>query len=306
MKPKTESERSEFVREKVLCNICNSDEARLQFSIQGFDIVRCSRCGLLYVNPRLTPKAIEELYSFAYYKSEDPVAYGYDDYLGEHNTIIKTFERRWKVMNPFLPKTGLMLDIGAACGFLLEVAKANGWHARGLEISEDMANYGRAQFGHDIIIGNLSEVDFKEGSFDLITIWDTIEHSRNPTEDIGVISRLLKPGGFLSLITPDSGSLHAQLAGGKWVEYLRPQEHIYFFSFKILKAMLDKVGFDVKLRTTVGKFVSWHFALNRLSCYWPKIIAVITVFMKMVGLYHDICYIDPKDKMFVIAQKRAL
>jgi 2-polyprenyl-3-methyl-5-hydroxy-6-metoxy-1,4-benzoquinol methylase len=272
-------------------------------SVQGFRIVKCLKCGLSYVNPRLDPKNLKELYSLAYFKSDNSITYGYDDYLSDRDAITRTFRRRWDVMRPFIPKAGTMLDIGCACGFLMTVAKENGWKTKGLDISEGMANYGRTHLNNNITIGKLPEAYFMENSFDLITIWDTIEHSTDPSEDIKIISRLLKPGGILSVITPDSESLHAKLFGEKWVEYLRPREHIYFLSNRTLKTMLDRAGLNIKKRTTVGKFVTWRFALDRLSCYWPKTISVIAVLMRALGLYYKTCYIDPRDKMFVIARK---
>jgi len=289
--------------EHVPCNLCGKNYTKTLFSVQGFKIVKCLKCGLRYVNPRLDPKNLRELYFPAYFKSDNSITYGYDDYLSDRDAITKTFRRRWDVMHPFIPKVGTMLDVGCACGFLMTVAKENGWTAMGLDISEDMANYGRTHFGHDITVGKLPETNFKKESFDLVTTWDAIEHSTDPLGDIQSMSRLLKPGGILSIITPDSDSLHAKLFGKKWVEYLRPREHIYFLSFGTLKIMLDRTGLDIKKHTTVGKLVTWKFALNRLNCYWPKTIPVIAGLMRALGLYDKTCYINPMDKMLVIARK---
>jgi len=287
----------------VSCNLCGIDDAEILFSVQGFNIVRCRRCGLSYINPRLDTKNLRELYSLSYFKSVDSTIYGYDDYIGDWEAITETFRRRWDIMRPFLPKAGAMLDVGCAGGFLMKVAKENGWTAMGLDISEDMANYGRTHFGHDITVGKLPETNFKKESFDLVTTWDAIEHSTDPLGDIQSMSRLLKPGGILSIITPDSDSLHAKLFGKKWVEYLRPREHTYFLSFGTLRTMLDRTGLDIKKHTTVGKLVTWKFALNRLNCYWPKTVSVIAGLMRALGLYDKTCYINPMDKMLVIAEK---
>ncbi|MDO9390786.1 MAG: class I SAM-dependent methyltransferase [bacterium] len=296
--------RQEKEKEYVVCNNCGSNQPVKCFIIQGFQIVDCAQCGLRYVNPRLTADAINVLYTIDYFKSDDSVVYGYDDYIAEHDTIIKTFQKRWNGLSGYLPTTGSMLDIGAACGFLMEVAKFNGWQSRGLEVSADMAKVGRDKYGHDILVGALTNPKLQPSSYDLITMWDTIEHSPDPIGDLKRIEILLKPGGVLSLITPDSGSLHAKIFGSKWVEYQRPQEHIYFFSHQLLETILKQNGFEIVWSGTAGKYVSWKFALNRLRCYWPGLIKVAEWIMKRAGIYETFTYIDPKDKMSIVARKK--
>ena len=298
--------RQEAEKEAVKCNNCGTDRPLKRFDIQGFQIVDCAQCGLRYVSPRLTAQAINDLYTSNYFKSDDSVVYGYDDYIAEHDTIIKTFQKRWNILSGYLPSTGSMLDIGAACGFLMEVVKANGWQARGLEVSADMAQVGREKYGHDILVGTLAHPELHPASYDLITMWDTIEHSPDPVGDLKIIEVLLRPGGVLSLITPDSGSLHARVLGSKWVEYQRPQEHIYFFSHRLFKNILIQKGFEIIRCGTVGKYVSWKFALNRLRYYWPRLIGAVEWVVKKTGIYEAFTYIDPLDKMYIVARKKTL
>jgi hypothetical protein len=113
---------------------------------------------------------------------------------------------------------------------------------------------------------------------------------------------LLKSEGYLALITPDRDSFHARLLGSKWVEYAKPEEHLYFFGKRILRKILEEIGFDLVAVATAGKYVSLSFALTRLKSYSGIFGALGNLLGK--NILNKNLYINPFDKMFLLAKKR--
>jgi 2-polyprenyl-3-methyl-5-hydroxy-6-metoxy-1,4-benzoquinol methylase len=194
-----------------------------------------------------------------------------------------------------------VLDIGCAMGYLLAIFRNMGWQCEGVELSEYAVNYAREILGLTVRRGIINNLEFSESYFDLVTSWDVIEHSYNPKDDLRIIYRILKRGGYISLITPNRDSLHAVIAGSKWVEYEKPEEHLYFFGKRILNRILGEIGFEIIAAESVGKYVTVGFALNRLSSY-------SNIFERIGNLISDTIaskniYINPLDKMFILARK---
>jgi len=186
-------------------------------------------------------------------------------------------------------------------GYLLDIFRRRGWRTEGIELSEFAAQYAREELKLNVQSGALTKGQFPQDRFSLITSWDVIEHCPDPVGDLREIRSILMPGGYLSIITPNRGSLHAKFVGKNWVEYEKPEEHIYFFDEKILGRILGKLGFKVIASTTAGKYVTMSFALRRLTTYLAIMGKVInSLNSKTLNKY---LYVDPKDKMFVLAQK---
>ncbi len=293
--------------ENIACNICGKDIPRHLYIKNNFHIVQCQNCGLVYTNPRVKSDYAKSIYSSAYFKSQNSVTTGYEDYLKERLTIEATFKRRinFIVRNArFLEnaKNPRILDIGCAMGFLLNLFRELGWQTEGVELSDFASSYARDEMKLAVRQGTLNNLEFSADYYDLLTSWDVIEHSYNPKEDLIMMHRLIKKGGYVAIITPNRASLHARVVGQKWVEYEKPEEHLYFFEKNILIKILNDIGFETVAATTAGKYVSLEFALNRLKSYS----VVFGGLAKIIGknLSGRYIYINPFDKMFILARKK--
>jgi 2-polyprenyl-3-methyl-5-hydroxy-6-metoxy-1,4-benzoquinol methylase len=293
--------------EDVACEKCHKRDSRLLFIKNTFNIVQCRNCGLTYTNPRIKREFASGIYSPAYFKSQDSVISGYDDYLKERKTIEATFKRRISFIlrnAPYLKEVQNLsvLDVGCAAGYLLNLFNNLGWGSEGVEFSEYASSYARDELKLAVRQGTLNDLDFPSAHYDLVTSWDVIEHSYNPVEDIRIIHNIIKRGGYAAIITPNRESLHARIAGSKWVEYEKPEEHLYFFGKSILKGILKEIGFEIVALTTAGKYVSLGFALNRLESYSR----VFKKASELIGenLANRYVYIDALDKMFILARKK--
>jgi hypothetical protein len=114
----------------------------------------------------------------------------------------------------------------------------------------------------------------------------------------------LRPGGLLSLITPDQSSLLARVSGRRWVEYHKPHEHLYFFSRRLMRRLLERAGFEVVRIGTAGKHVEVGFALDRLAGMHPLPFRPLAAVARWTRLSRLVVKINPRDKMFVLATKR--
>ncbi len=229
------------MEEKTVCNICNSDDSKLLFIKDGISIVRCNRCGLVYVNPRLKTDLLHDQYHQPDY---------FDYYQAMEQSDKKTFADRLEKVEKLVQPSRL-LDIGCARGTFLKVAESRGWQTTGVDISTSAVKHCQDQ-GLTAYCGNLPDLGFEAGSFDFVNMEDSIEHIPDPKEIITEVYRLLKPGGWLLVRTPDIGSLLARVLGKRWIQ-IKPREHIYYFSADTLRKLLEPCGFTVSGTESLGR-----------------------------------------------------
>ncbi len=293
-------------REAVPCSVCGEQPpVRPAFESKGFRIVRCPRCGVLRVSPRLTANALKAYYGPAYWKSGDSVARGYFDYLGDEANIRRTFQRRWQWLGKRLPRAGRLLDLGCASGFLLDEARRAGWDAVGVEWSEHARANAPAAV-RSRIAASLAELKLADASVDCVTAWDYLEHSQDPAAELETWARLLAPGGWLSVIIPDAGSWLARLLGPRWEEFKKPEEHLYFFTGRQLERLLARLGLRVLGRRYEGKYASLKFAFSRFKPGDGPLHGASRLAGKLaraLGLEDRVAYVNPFDKLHVVAQK---
>lgn len=230
--------------EKVNCVVCGSNEYTLACSKDDFNIVRCTDCGLYYVNPRLKRKKLSELYN------EDEIS-PIDYYIETKKADEKTFRKRLKTLEKTLGRKGRILDIGCNIGTLLFIAKNLGWECFGLDINKKVRKYF-AGSGIDLKIGDVLEVKYPKKHFDAIVMNDLIEHVPDPKKTLSSVREWLKDDGEIFLVTPDGGSLMFSLLGKRWF-HLKPNEHIYYFTNKSLSRLLFETGFEVVFMKHIGR-----------------------------------------------------
>jgi len=202
----------------------------------------------MFVAEDVSVEMLKDLYSEDYYsraKSTDPSVPGYADYLGNSAERVLAFEDRVKKIENYCFNRDKLLDYGCAFGLGVQVAKDRGWKAYGIESSVTAAQKGRQEFGLDIREDDGCGSGFHARVFDVVMMWDVIEHLPNPVKSVRLMHKLLRPGGILALNTVCSSSLGARLVGAKW-RHLVPAEHLHFFSRKSLKVLLQQNGFSIR------------------------------------------------------------
>jgi SAM-dependent methyltransferase len=219
-------------------------------------IVRCRRCSLVYANPRRADEAVHA----SYIEVVDEL------YLAERDGRVLTFQRHLEPIEAMLgPGDGRrLLDVGCHIGVFVEIASARGWNAWGVEPSRWAAEQARAR-GLQVVTGTLSDAGFEAGSFDVVTLWDVIEHLTDPASELRQIWQLLRPGGLIAVHTMDIESLLARLLGARWPWLM--EMHLYYFSPATLSALLKRVNFQVISQRRQGRYLRLGYLASRLTPY---------------------------------------
>ncbi|MDP9381169.1 MAG: class I SAM-dependent methyltransferase [Chloroflexota bacterium] len=297
--------------ESVPCNLCGStsttqvlaantslaDLRAAAFACTSPDvgqhgtIVRCDNCGLVYTNPRPTAELLDALYADV----EDNV------YLEDEEARVATFRHALVGVRKRAPG-GRLLDIGSHVGTFLQLAREAGYDVSGVEPSTWAAEYARNTRGLDVRPCGLTTAGFEPESFDVVTMWDVIEHFADPKEELRQVHGVLKPGGLFALTTMDVGALLPRVLRGRWPWYMLM--HQYFFTPQTLSRMLDEVGFEViaiepHIRITYVRYVA-----SKLEAYSRGLHRVATLLTEKTGIGGMRIPVNLGDLMTVYARKR--
>ncbi len=285
--------------ESVKCNLCHGSAVRLLFSggdisydnPEIFNIVRCRRCGLVYLNPRPTVKEIGRYYPDEYYPMFQPGSRkGIVDKI--RRILMKTYFGYGKstlsdriVLFPFylvrslfvtkgvaLPfvKGGRFLEIGFGDGSLMYEYKSYGWDVYGTDISDYAVKNARL-LGMKVYKGQLEKLKFKGDFFDAVYMSHVMEHLHDPYKVLLEMRRILKKGGVAAIVLPNFDSIEQKILGGKWVVGLQIPRHLYHFSPKTLKSLALKAGFSgvevlyIPQQTTLIGSLQYLLKRNRIS-----------------------------------------
>lgn len=289
------------VLREVACGLCGSRESRVRFEEPPYRVVQCSSCGLVYVTPRRDASRLREMYQTEYWKSSSAKDFGYTDYLRDEPLYLRTYRRRFAVLDRNFSAPARVLDVGCAAGFFLSVAKERGWRCLGVEVSPPMGQFARDRYGLDVRTGTLIEQSLPAASFDLITFWDVVEHLDEPKAVLREAHRLLAPGGKLLVETQNVASCFARLMGRRWQHY-KHAEHIYHFDPKTVRRLLADCGFEtLECRSSLGgKYVSLEFIVERAQRVHPILSRILSPLNR---LGRSAVYVNLRDEMVVLARK---
>ncbi len=202
---------------EVACDVCGGSQTDLLFEKEGFHHVRCRGCGMVFVNPRLDSHIEGQMHS-------GTGSMGDDSLTGSQiRRIQKELDRleRYRKFNK-------IIEIGAGRGWFLSEAAGRGWQTWAVEINYDALEKLRAKGIHGIIEEPAEEFHCPSDSFDIVRMWDVIEHLRSPRSALKRIHEVLRVGGLLYLSTTNFASLSRWVNGPEWV-YLNGADHIHLF-----------------------------------------------------------------------------
>lgn len=268
----------------VSCYNCASDETNVYAVENGFTLVKCRRCGLLYVNPRPNDDDIRRAHQMGLHRGAETL-----DVTGSFSPA--KVQLYLDVLDAFSGTEGLAdrttwLDIGCGHGeFLVALRRFSDGRiaARGVEPNTRKRQAAR-QKGLDV---SYCERDAERGQYDAVSFLNVYSHLPDPPRSISSWKRLLKPGGTLFMQTGDT----AELASRHHPKPFHLPDHLSFASQEIVEDILARCGFDV-LR--IKKYPLTEFRV------WPAVKELVKVFCpKRRSVLRDMIY---HTDMYILAR----
>lgn len=224
-----------------VCILCGSDKRSLIYSKDHWNIYKCDDCSLGILNPRPNEDKLTALYQQEYFQSN------YNDKLlldsPEMKQRLKQEKHRVRFFHKF-KKTGKVLDIGCGRGYFLLACREGGYEVEGIDISTDASIYVSNELKIPVHIGDVSSINLPEKSFDVITMWHSLEHTVDPNVYTQSARRWLKDDGLLVVDVPNYASHDAVKTWNNWLGWQIPY-HFYHFTKSSLFLLLRKHGFSV-------------------------------------------------------------
>jgi 2-polyprenyl-3-methyl-5-hydroxy-6-metoxy-1,4-benzoquinol methylase len=255
--PTTGRVKEQYVR-SVECPFCSSERFAVRVVRDGFQYVTCSECSFVYLNPQLTQQAIEEVYN-----EEEVRRFFFQELLLPHVERDQQveFEERIQILKQLVTSTSpRLLDVGCAAGNFLHIAQRSGFQGEGLELNELYVDYVRRHRPLIIHRKLLEEMHYPEATFDIVTLWDVLEHLPQPVQTLRSVASVLKRGGVLGLTTINHACLNERLLKERW-RYYMPPDHLCSFTPSLLERMLKQTGFRIVR-------LQHHYMFEVLADHW--------------------------------------
>ena len=242
--------------EQIGCALCERDDAQHLVTKNALRVVRCRQCGLIYVNPRPSFDALTDIYAKDGYCEAQVHAAEDAKRLRQSAQRLQLIERHYfharRKTQDARRERGRLLDVGCSTGVFLRVARDAGWNASGIDVSAGAIEHAHATHKLDAHVATVEHfVADATQKFDVVTMFDSIEHMPQPVAALRAAHQLLKDDGLLVVTTPNVDGLFPRFTYrlfaqtiGAW-EHPTPPGHVYQFSRQTLRIALEKSDFSV-------------------------------------------------------------
>lgn len=240
------------------CRICNSKDVEYLYPLtKKFDIYHCSNCNTDLTVPIPSPKDVAQSTDDEYFKA-------YEDLSIRDFKIIDL--KRVLEQLPF-KKIKSALDVGCANAYLVEYLLEKKVDAYGIELFPEVAAEAQKKFKEKrIYVGDFETYKFKR-KFDLLIMFDLVEHIVKPENMFKISKKLLNPGGFVIILTPDIDALPRKFLKQNWTAYY--VEHVHCFSEKAMDYLAKKTGLTLYKYQRFYKTVNLHYFIRHLFHKFP-------------------------------------
>jgi SAM-dependent methyltransferase len=159
-------------------------------------------------------------------------------------TGLGALQRRAEVMYLDGVSPGRLLDVGCGDGTIPARLRRLGWSAEGTEVDPEAAAHARTKHGLTVHLGSLETLGLSGDSFDAVVMNHVVEHVHDPVALLRECRRILRPGGRLVVVTPNTKSLGHRIFGKDW-GHLDPPRHLHLFSRSSLRECAQKAGIGI-------------------------------------------------------------
>lgn len=225
------------------CPVCAGQSFSPLFTKQNEEFVRCGVCQLMLINPRPELGQVQQTYDSEYS----------DHYINKADKKLKRCAHWVKRIEKNFKAKGNWLDVGCSAGFVVAAAKGAGFNAFGVEIEQAAVKYATDELKLDnVAAGVLEEQAYPDAFFDVISLYDVIEHVPDLNQVVAELKRILSPTGVVEIRTPDLGHWLTPKDLSSWKE-VKPSEHLYYFEAETLSRIFAKHGLKVAHRRLMFK-----------------------------------------------------
>jgi 2-polyprenyl-3-methyl-5-hydroxy-6-metoxy-1,4-benzoquinol methylase len=220
----------------VPCPICEATSRKELIVLEQWRIEKCRQCSIGILDPMPEKQELKRFYNRAYFEDQyddglEPGTEAFQRRISQEDHRLRMFRR--------IKKSGALLDLGCGLGYFLYACRRAGYQVQGADLSVSLAEYVEKRLQIPMIVAELEELDFPTASFDIITMWHFLEHTRNPSLCIQRVGRWLKPDGVMVIDVPNYESTDATKYWADWVGWQVPF-HLYHFSPRALEYLLSK------------------------------------------------------------------
>lgn len=244
------------------CKICDSNRCNFAFNAKGFDLFKCENCNFVFVEPLPSDEVIAEIYKSEYFDK--------GKYIDDFATRME-YKRRVEIVENAISGKNKILDFGCASGdFVNHLGKI--FKIYGVDISNDAIALARKKYPESASkFFFFKDFEHSDCKFDVIVLWDVIEHVKNPVETLKDLKNYLTESGVLILSTPNINALTAKLFGSKWA-FMTPPEHLCFFDKRSIEELAYKLDGKVFYWDTKGKWVNIAFLFYKIKRVFPSLV----------------------------------
>lgn len=264
----------------MTCYICGSEESFLHFQHDRWGVVTCRDCGHALTTPVPSDEELGSLYNSKYFDSHyAPLAFAG----AEFRKKIK--DESGKLKKFVLPHKngGELLDIGCGRGYFLK-ASAKNFHPTGFDVSAENADFIRESLQVDMEVNSWDLVAFEKQKFDVITLWHSLEHFKDPRSSLHKAMAWLKDDGVVVVNVPMHDCVDSFLMKKDWPNWDVPF-HLHHFSKDSLHRLLAQLDLEIIEEETfhsevikevlAEKLFFRFFARNIAKCFDGGHIAVV-------------------------------
>lgn len=259
--PETGMIKRDYVVDRA-CPLCRRTDGTVAFVKNGFQHMRCS-CGMIYVPQVLKGEYLNYVYADPGYEEETHLSFRTEP---RKSFIEAIYIDGVGLLEKAGVRSGKMLDVGCSSGLFMEMAVRKGFAVQGIEPSEYAVNKAK-ELGLDVMQGYFEKGMFEKDSYDIVVLWDVLEHCEEPGDILDAALEVLRPGGSFFLQVPNAMGLAPRIMRQD-CNMFTGFGHINLFGPETLKRVLERSGFvDIIMQTVISEISVINNYLNFYDPY---------------------------------------
>lgn len=223
--------------EDINCCVCdnkNPADFKVLYQKEKFSVVECNKCSFTFIPPYFRKQI-----SYENYKDEN-VANAVRN--GNNFVKIERHKLRYDLIKKYKP-SGSLFDLGSGWGHFMLTGQMLGYDVYGIEISEQPYLYSKNDL--KLPVDHIDFFDMKEDKkFDIVTMWDVLEHIDKADEVIAKCARITSKDGYIVIQVPQIDSYFAKKHKDNWK--MMGLDHVNYLGKKTITQLLKKHGYEVK------------------------------------------------------------